>query len=258
MSTNELLSPIACELCRRRKCKCDRNLPFCKQCVGEPSKCTYPESGKRGLPQGYLNQLELRLADTELALFEALSTLRSINTTTTLVKVSRKCGAGSTEQKSTRTREWSRLPLDGWPNLERWWEAKRDHFIAVSVQDELAAQSPGSRSSVCQLAESSRSRHSTAIDLTDSSPPFRHLQSENTRGLQQTIQTARNPDASPEQVQQSLENLGHALAPAENMREEYHGQAEWTQAPLRTATNIDDHHSGKARRLADLNPTMYF
>ncbi|KAF9249633.1 transcriptional regulator family: Fungal Specific TF [Penicillium roqueforti] len=68
MPANNNLSPISCETCRQRKCKCDRKLPCCSQCSNEPSRCVYPESGKRGLPLGYLNQLEQRLAETESAL----------------------------------------------------------------------------------------------------------------------------------------------------------------------------------------------
>ncbi|PWY90368.1 hypothetical protein BO94DRAFT_23471 [Aspergillus sclerotioniger CBS 115572] len=124
----DTLSPIACEPCRQRKCKCDRTLPSCSQCA-EPSKCNYPESGKRGLPLGYLTQLEQRLADTELALFEALATLRSLgHNDKGLVKASLKAEVEAKQGKHARMKEWGRLPLRDPADIRGWWQAKEDQY----------------------------------------------------------------------------------------------------------------------------------
>ncbi|OJK01769.1 hypothetical protein ASPACDRAFT_116747 [Aspergillus aculeatus ATCC 16872] len=126
--TEQALSPIACEPCRQKKCKCDRTLPVCTQCSPDPSKCVYPESGKRGLPLGYLNLIEQRLADTEQALFEALTTIRELNASHggMVVQTTRK--AADMRPKNARMQEWSQLPLSGWAERERWREAKQDHY----------------------------------------------------------------------------------------------------------------------------------
>ncbi|RAL14700.1 Zn(II)2Cys6 transcription factor domain-containing protein [Aspergillus homomorphus CBS 101889] len=126
--TEHSLSPIACEPCRQKKCKCDRTLPICTQCSPDQSKCVYPESGKRGLPLGYLNQIEQRLADTEQALFDALTTMRELNGSHggMVVQATRK--SADTRPKNARMQEWSQLPLSDWTERERWREAKRDQY----------------------------------------------------------------------------------------------------------------------------------
>ncbi|KAJ5336786.1 transcriptional regulator family: Fungal Specific TF [Penicillium brevicompactum] len=93
----------------------------------EPSKCVYPESGKRGLPLGYLNQLEQRLAETESALYGALMTLRSIGQTTTPVSKPE-----VSKQKAARMEEWSQLPIREWSDLEHWMTVMSDQFSAQS------------------------------------------------------------------------------------------------------------------------------
>ncbi|PYI29019.1 hypothetical protein BP00DRAFT_427920 [Aspergillus indologenus CBS 114.80] len=124
----QTLSPIACEPCRQKKCKCDRTLPVCTQCSPDPSKCVYPESGKRGLPLGYLNQIEQRLADTEQALYEALTTIRELHASHggMVVQATRK--STDLRPKNARMQEWSQLPLSGWAERERWREAKQDQY----------------------------------------------------------------------------------------------------------------------------------
>lgn len=85
----------------------------------------------RGLPLGYLTQLEKRLADTELALFEALATLRSLDhDETALVKASVKPGNASRRSKHARMEEWGRLPLrDGMTeDIRDWWNAKTENY----------------------------------------------------------------------------------------------------------------------------------
>ncbi|KAL3953469.1 hypothetical protein ACCO45_011425 [Purpureocillium lilacinum] len=64
--------PIACETCRRKKRKCDRELPTCGQCSNDTSQCRYADQGKRGLPLGFVSALEKRLAETENALYRVI------------------------------------------------------------------------------------------------------------------------------------------------------------------------------------------
>ncbi|KAI0198322.1 hypothetical protein F4808DRAFT_264407 [Astrocystis sublimbata] len=69
------MASLACISCRGRKQRCDRTIPSCMQCVSAQQHCQYPEQSKRGLPAGFLNAIESRLRETELALFYALSEL---------------------------------------------------------------------------------------------------------------------------------------------------------------------------------------
>ncbi|GAN00650.1 conserved hypothetical protein [Mucor ambiguus] len=56
----------ACELCRRKKIKCDGGKPTCGNCTRLNSACTYSSSNKkRGPRQGYIEMLEQRLAKME-------------------------------------------------------------------------------------------------------------------------------------------------------------------------------------------------
>ncbi|KAI9480780.1 MAG: hypothetical protein EXX96DRAFT_564130 [Benjaminiella poitrasii] len=56
----------ACELCRRKKIKCDGSKPACNNCKRLNNTCTYSSSSKkRGPRQGYIEMLEQRLAKME-------------------------------------------------------------------------------------------------------------------------------------------------------------------------------------------------
>ncbi|KAJ5456241.1 hypothetical protein N7530_011515 [Penicillium desertorum] len=126
---------------------------------GEASKCIYPESGKRqvprpihagtrgelihqsrGLPLGYLNQLEQRLAETESALYGALMTIRSMGQVTA-AQVTAKTET-SLKHKAARMEEWSQLPLREWPDMERWLTVMSDRFIIERPSD-VVSDTPG-------------------------------------------------------------------------------------------------------------------
>ncbi|KAI7905015.1 uncharacterized protein BX663DRAFT_307897 [Cokeromyces recurvatus] len=56
----------ACELCRRKKIKCDGGKPACNNCIRLKNICTYSSTNKkRGPRQGYIEILEQRLAKME-------------------------------------------------------------------------------------------------------------------------------------------------------------------------------------------------
>ncbi|OQD67917.1 hypothetical protein PENPOL_c003G02510 [Penicillium polonicum] len=115
MSSEENLNPISCELCRQRKCKCDRKL---------------------GLPLGYLNQLEERLAETESALYGALMAIRSMGQSTA-VQTPAKTDT-SPKNKAARMEEWAQLPLREWPDMERWLTVLSDRFTIEQPSEAIS------------------------------------------------------------------------------------------------------------------------
>ncbi|OJJ00561.1 hypothetical protein ASPVEDRAFT_149506 [Aspergillus versicolor CBS 583.65] len=116
---NPIQNLIACEPCRQKKCKCDRILPVCSQC-SDPARCNYPESGKRGLPQGYITHLENRLAATERALYSSYAYLRTISPRSFSILD----GPQPNPSRTAATNEWSRFPLHTPEDLENWWVEK--------------------------------------------------------------------------------------------------------------------------------------
>ncbi|KAL4897525.1 hypothetical protein BDV59DRAFT_45937 [Aspergillus ambiguus] len=124
-------NPISCEPCRQKKCKCDRILPICSQCVTTPARCIYPESGKRGLPQGYITHIEHRLIDTEIALYTLYSQMRSAGLHIDMPDLRIPQDAPDTLARQSRTTnmsEWERLPLRDARDWERWWTEKNTLF----------------------------------------------------------------------------------------------------------------------------------
>jgi hypothetical protein len=81
---------------------------------------------RRGLPLGYLNQLEQRLSETEAALYSALVTLRAMRPTTTVQASTNPDSVH--KQKAARMDEWNQLPLRGWPDMERWLAGMSHQF----------------------------------------------------------------------------------------------------------------------------------
>ncbi|KAL2850748.1 hypothetical protein BJY01DRAFT_209650 [Aspergillus pseudoustus] len=131
----EKQNPIACEPCRQKKCKCDRILPVCSQCA-DPARCVYPESGKRGLPQGYITHLENRLAATERALYSTYAYLRSVAPRSFTIVDSPQ----PTQSRAAAVNEWMRLPLIDQENLEQWFAEKARMFGTAG--GEVPAWSP--------------------------------------------------------------------------------------------------------------------
>jgi len=84
-------------------------------------QCTYPQSFKRGFPEGYLAGLEHRLAETERALFNSLQLLRGMPESD-IRHVEQVFHAKRT--KSTRTKEWERLPLNTQEQRWQWFNEK--------------------------------------------------------------------------------------------------------------------------------------
>ncbi|KAH8588338.1 hypothetical protein B0O99DRAFT_362433 [Bisporella sp. PMI_857] len=125
----EQLNPIACELCRTKKSKCDRQLPACTPCRSSGAMCHYPPSNKRGIPSGYIYALEQRLLETETALFDALSasSLSLQNDSGTRIKSnSYDCFSehSTAQSKEAKMEEWERLPLMFADQRQNWLREK--------------------------------------------------------------------------------------------------------------------------------------
>ncbi|KAE9582556.1 Depudecin biosynthesis cluster-specific transcription activator DEP6 [Colletotrichum fructicola] len=137
-------SPIACESCRQRKRRCDRKLPFCLQCSHEPGRCQYPEQSKRGIPNGYLNKLETRLAETEAALFRVLSGTMDSQTYDAASSPALLSQAAWTprQNKVDRVKEWESLPLQTPTDIQVWFRSKATESNDAAT--DLPAASPQS------------------------------------------------------------------------------------------------------------------
>lgn len=108
--------------CRQRKCKCNRVLPVCGSCASDPSKCWYSQGSKRGIPAGYINSLETRLAETESALYYALCELhsgyREQGSYGPLAEhLKQRYGHGKTDV----TKDWKDLPMTNRQQAQAWW-----------------------------------------------------------------------------------------------------------------------------------------
>lgn len=94
----------------------------------------YPQTFKRGFPEGYLAGIEVRLAETERALFETLSILRSAGLSDS---ISQPVGHvfDFKQTKTARMKEWERLPLATAQERRNWFLDKTDR-LGLSLQDD--------------------------------------------------------------------------------------------------------------------------
>ncbi|TKW53293.1 hypothetical protein CTA1_2345 [Colletotrichum tanaceti] len=116
-----LQSPIACESCRQRKRRCDRKL---------------------GIPNGYLNKLETRLAETEAALFRVLSGALDSASSPALLGLPQAAWTPR-QNKVDRAREWDSLPLQTPDDIRAWFRSRAaEHDEGAAI--DLSAASPQS------------------------------------------------------------------------------------------------------------------
>ncbi|KAH0187851.1 hypothetical protein KCV03_g5241, partial [Aureobasidium melanogenum] len=116
-------SQIACEICRTKKRKCDRKIPTCSQCIHTSQTCTYPGTSKRGLPTGYIASIEERLAQTEAALLQALSTIHGSQVPESRLPPAATEKARDMEYNEVRiakVEEWQKCPLDTQEHQRDW------------------------------------------------------------------------------------------------------------------------------------------
>ncbi|KAH7310243.1 hypothetical protein BKA65DRAFT_518696 [Rhexocercosporidium sp. MPI-PUGE-AT-0058] len=127
-------NPIACEACRVKKCKCDRTLPICTQCSSSDSTCQYPQSSKRGIPSGFISNLEQRLLETEAALFEALLFIDTQSHQNPLpeeesLQRGEFIQRGRGQPRDAKVEEWKRLPLNSAEHQRAWMNEKRRGLV---------------------------------------------------------------------------------------------------------------------------------
>ncbi|KAG9258550.1 uncharacterized protein F5Z01DRAFT_201655 [Emericellopsis atlantica] len=111
---------IACESCRTKKRRCDRSIPVCNQCHHDPSQCHYPEQNKRGLPLGYVNKLEARLAETEAALVHIIDRRHATDTWFTPNVALHPQDYTGSMSKADRAKEWDAWPLHDASSIGAW------------------------------------------------------------------------------------------------------------------------------------------
>ncbi|OBT77058.1 hypothetical protein VF21_02877 [Pseudogymnoascus sp. 05NY08] len=123
------LNPIACELCRTKKCKCDRKI---------------------GIPSGYISSLEERLIETEIALFEALSfiNIHFHQGGNTQFEPSQYHDAFTNHStalsKQAKVEEWKRLPLMFEDQQKAWLQEKLHVARRTDYQNDPISESPES------------------------------------------------------------------------------------------------------------------
>ncbi|KAI9903733.1 hypothetical protein N3K66_000262 [Trichothecium roseum] len=135
---------IACESCRTKKRRCDRSLPVCLQCANDPSSCHYPEENKRGLPSGYVNKLEARLAETEAALYQVLGQRQQQYDAHPVPAPALASAAPPGQNKADRVREWECFPLQSDLDVRAWyrWKAGGDDGPGASPAMTSASSVP--------------------------------------------------------------------------------------------------------------------
>lgn len=73
----------ACDLCRRRKLRCNGQKPSCQTCTTLETECEYTATHKKSGPQkGYLRRLESRLEQLEQRLSENMEAAQQVTMTT--------------------------------------------------------------------------------------------------------------------------------------------------------------------------------
>ncbi|KUJ17555.1 uncharacterized protein LY89DRAFT_56716 [Mollisia scopiformis] len=128
----------SCEPCKRKKCKCDRQLPVCGHCTTSQTECKYAESNKRGIPAGYLGALEARLNETEAALYNALCELRRFNGggsfsyTNVIQPLS---SHQNNTSKALRMKSWIQCPLQTSNDVENWWISFQENQTSYERDD---------------------------------------------------------------------------------------------------------------------------
>lgn len=86
-------------------------------CRNRPIILTLPF--QRGIPIGFINRLESRLAETEEALFRVLQLAETPSTANSLAPL-----PPSHQSRPERINEWDRLPLQTLDDIKRWYQLK--------------------------------------------------------------------------------------------------------------------------------------
>ncbi|KAH7349183.1 hypothetical protein BKA66DRAFT_293442 [Pyrenochaeta sp. MPI-SDFR-AT-0127] len=140
MEDSSTYHPIACECCRNKKSRCDRELPTCSQCTSSGTACRYPPINKRGIPSGYISIIEQRLLETELVVLELLSTIYNSNIPIDSRRISKQscvslANFSQKQSKSAKLEEWKNLPLSTDEQRHSWWAKKQELMAAEARED---------------------------------------------------------------------------------------------------------------------------
>ncbi|KAI3343237.1 hypothetical protein F4824DRAFT_507066 [Ustulina deusta] len=158
------MASLACTACRAKKQRCDRRHACNAQTLGSLASTQTNTGGMlrrlqanqphrrradwlfdRGLPAGFLNAMQSRLRDTELALFRALAELYE---GTVDGREYDGLSAGRLQTKSDMMEEWSSLPLRDRAQARAWFLSYRTGRSSPSaVQLDLQSETQSSSSS---------------------------------------------------------------------------------------------------------------
>jgi hypothetical protein len=81
----------------------------------------------RGLPIGFINRLEARLAETEEALFRLVQSIDGSTNNHISLKP-------SSQRKDDRIQEWDNLPLGNMDDIRTWFESRTDQLVPPALQ----------------------------------------------------------------------------------------------------------------------------
>ncbi|KAJ1983285.1 hypothetical protein H4R34_001369 [Dimargaris verticillata] len=113
----------ACDMCRKKKVKCDGVAPICTNCQQLHYECTYKDTAKkRGPPKGYIDAIEGKLLKVEALVGDLLDTdgtlrphvlheLKSLQTTNPIVRTKKSGHPHSTEEGRTTKNEQRLMAL---------------------------------------------------------------------------------------------------------------------------------------------------
>jgi hypothetical protein len=102
----------------------------------------------RGIPSGYIALVEQRLLESEIVIFELLSTLYNCNCSGRQHRLShderrRFSECSKTQSKSKKADEWTSFPLDTDEQRQAWWMKKHEAIGSCNGTDASQSNSPG-------------------------------------------------------------------------------------------------------------------
>ncbi|KAJ5280497.1 cytochrome P450 family protein [Penicillium angulare] len=167
----------------------------------------------KGLPLGYLNQLEQRLAETEAAFYGALVTLRNLRNVPIVQPATK---ADEQRPKSTRMEEWSKLPLRNWPDMEHWMNQTSDQFTLNNISSAYPVGAPrrGDENPIGQ--HDNRTRSSVDGEIEEIPTPYT-WQSQNEVSMRSPYENHSYPQAigsSPGYVHDAVGSGTAGVAPS--------------------------------------------
>ncbi|OAG11132.1 uncharacterized protein CC84DRAFT_1223859 [Paraphaeosphaeria sporulosa] len=134
--------------------------PVCSQCASSGASCRYPPTNKRGIPSGYIALVEQRLLESEIVIFELLSTLYNYNPTVRQHRLSfderHSLGEWSKQQsKAKKVEEWTNFPLGTDEQRQAWWLKKQDSIGRCEGSDAGNVDSPATNAFLGVLPDAS-------------------------------------------------------------------------------------------------------